>query len=331
MPAVSVQATFCANDPVNNVDPLGLEAYVVYRQFYDEDKREDFPDRGHFFLAFDEKGVTDLAQWRKMVERLGKDGPKGPQAVIEDDSFDPDAETFSFHPWEVYDSVFGKEYNLLSIAVTEASYIGYGDRVDRLAFRRARDNASDPEALNAMVFPLRLPQEQQFELYRNAIASRNINNLSPTSMDIGAYSVGMKNCGTWVHWMIEESGFKFPSKAQEYNRVPYLGGIPILGRLFAGAGIGGTADYLLVPQLGTLAAGTVGYGWRGTKAAGFGVAYGSAYIGTTVWQGAATIGQGVVGVVKRGEYSIGIPSDWDMGRHLQEGSAFPLLTGQWRF
>jgi hypothetical protein len=131
--------------------------------------------------------------------------------------------------------------------------------------------------------------------------------------------------------MIVESGFKFPKEARKYNRIPYLGGIPILGRAFAGVGVGGPADYLLIPQLGTLAIGTVGYGWQATKAVGSGVAYGSVYVGAKAWQGASTVGQGVRDIARQGEYSLGMPVDWEEATRPDDVAFVPLLNARWRF
>ncbi|MCP4203904.1 MAG: hypothetical protein GY769_18460 [bacterium] len=47
------------SDPFNNVDPMGKEVYLVYREFNKDWLRERYPKVGHVFLAFDGQGLED--------------------------------------------------------------------------------------------------------------------------------------------------------------------------------------------------------------------------------------------------------------------------------
>lgn len=268
---------FCNGDPVNNVDPDGLEAYVVYRQFDDPDLKKWYPDQGHFFLAFDEKELADIRKWRNLVKRIGPYTPENSISAFaigsgkEEEKPDPNLETFSFHPWEVYSESEGKAYNIAGTVLSLSSYIGYGDKTDREAFENARDNRKNPDPLKALLFPLHVTDQQQFDLYEKAIASRNINNKAPQSWDMGPYMLGMQNCGTWTHWITKQAHIEFPSEARRYNLMPLVSRVPVFGRMVGGVGIGGVADYTLVPQATTLVLGTGGAVLRGAGYAGYGI------------------------------------------------------------
>jgi len=293
------------NDPVNRYDPDGREAYIVYREFADAALKKKFPKQGHVFLAFDEKGISNVGKWRdKVYKKLGPYAPAGPQSAFPiwgtkiEDAPDANMETFSFHPWEVYDEGEGHAYNVAGILLSASSYIGYGDRIDRDAFRNARDNLNLPDAPKAMVFPLHVTEQQQFDLYQKAIASRNINNLSPQSGDIGWYMVGAQNCGSWTVWLTEQvKGVKYPSDMRKYNRLPLLPRVSIGGRIvFPGAsvggiGLGGVADYTLLPQTVTILAGTGGTVYEGARFIGYGLYRG----------GEAIVGAGRI-IVNRAEF-----------------------------
>jgi len=120
----------CHNNPVNCIDPIGLETYLIYREFNDPELALYYPYAGHFYLAFDNIGV-DQNQWRRLLARYGEQ--KSPQRY-------PDIhhETFSFHPWNARDSYMpggDDTYNRVGTLYTEASYIGYNDTFDQQAFR----------------------------------------------------------------------------------------------------------------------------------------------------------------------------------------------------
>jgi RHS repeat-associated protein len=268
---------YCDNDPVNKYDALGLEAYIVYRNFADSPPGGKLKSRGHFFLAFDDKNLEDVEAWQALVRGLGKYTPAGDRSAVynppgtpmnrikKEDLPDPQAETFSFHPWSVYDesegaaySLFGSTRTSLDVTLTCGSYIGYGDDVDRRAFRNARDGGGDTHARTAIVFPLKLTDQQQANLYRAAIQSRNINNRSPESRDTSAYILGVFNCGSWTYKMLAEKGIPYPAAAQRLNRIPGLEHIPVAGMLSGGVGVRGMADYTGIPQASTVLIGTVG-------------------------------------------------------------------------
>ena len=274
---------FCENDPVNKVDARGEEAYLVYRQFHDEGLKKEFPNKGHFYIAFDSRNISDLQKWRKMVEKYGRAIPSGSEALprdVAEDIPNPDAETFSFHPAREGLSIGKDDYTIAGTFVTEGSYIGYNDSWDQNAFKSARDNIkSNPDILKAIVFPLHMTEQEQFKLYEQVIKSRNINNTSPSSVDIGCYRLGDRNCGTWAKWIIGQSGFanRYPKEALKYNTLLGMGGVAL----------GGVADYSLLPKTGTVLAGVGGYTYQTGKGLAGMAVYGAerlSYIGEKVWE-----------------------------------------------
>jgi len=312
---------FCNNDPVNNVDPRGLEAYVVYRQFADEDPSSQLRSRGHFFLAFDEKNIKAVEAWNTLVNKVGGYTPATPESAfynpswvpinkqIKEDLPNPDLETFSFHPWSVYDQEVGGAYSLfgdtgtsLDVVMTSGSYIGYGDKVDRDAFQKARDKLSNARAHNAVIFPLNLTDKQQFDLYKATIASRNINNQSPLSRDTLSYILGVFNCGTWTYTMLKRQEIPYPQGAQQYNRIPVMERIPFLRKLSAGVGVRGKADYTGIPQVSSVVLGSVGAGYKTLGLAGGATVIGSQKIGGTIWS-----------AVENAEFIPGRDNDGDLG------------------
>ena len=79
--------------------------------------------------------------------------------------------------------------------------------------------------------------------------------------------LGVQNCGSWTVWITKQvKGIDYPSKAKEYNRLPLLPGVSV-----GGVGIGGVADYTLLPQAATLIAGAGGTIYQGAQIVGYGL------------------------------------------------------------
>ncbi len=229
---------FCRNDPANQADPFGAEAYLVYREFDKEGLRKLWPHMGHFFLAFDERGISNVSRWRTMVRMLYVSNP-----IVGAGEPDPDAETFSFHPWSVFRN--DKTYDKVSILHTDASYIGHNESMDRRAFRNVRDGGNDAGARKARIWRLHVSEDEQIRLYTRAVISRNTNNYGPLSTDIGPYMLGIRNCGTWTLRLVERAGIPYPKGAKQYNRLLPASWAP------GGVAIGGEADRTGIPQVGT--------------------------------------------------------------------------------
>ena len=206
-------------DSANLSDPLGREIYVVFRELNRPLLKITYPVSGHFYLVFDEGGLTNVMRWRRLVTRIG--GQRLPRR-----QGSPNSETFSFHPWAVRrvpdpntgNLVADKSHNVFGTQLTLGSYIGYNDPVDRESFLSWRDGRTGlSEARDARAWPVGLTQSQQEVLYQLAIQSRNINNDSPHANDMGWYRLNENNCGTWARFMIERVGLEFPEEAKKYN------------------------------------------------------------------------------------------------------------------
>lgn len=237
-------AVFCNNDSVNHVDPLGLDVYVVYRQFNDIDEGGELAAKfnggksggiGHVYLAFDEVGV-DRGKWNKLAGAYHRD----PSAIVPPRTGNPKAETFSFHPWSVrqmngksdLSSDIGKKAGLPAAVVTEGSYIGYNDRVDQNSFLDAKKlralqginylnfklDQKNRESLDAMVVKIQTTEAQQFELYEKVQKSRVENNKSAADGDIGSYSVAWRNCGYWAVTMLDKPKLNVPAVVRGFNK-----------------------------------------------------------------------------------------------------------------
>jgi len=232
---------FCGNDPVNGSDPLGLDVYVVYRQFNDIKEGGELAAQfnggkpgsiGHVYLAFDEVGV-DRDKWEDLVTEYHAD----PTSIVPSRNANRFAETFSFHPWGVREmngksdlsSDIGKKAGLPEAVVTEGSYIGYNDSVDQNAFLDAKklrtlngveylNFKSNKESLDAIVVKISTTEEEQFALYRQVQESRRINNISAESGDIGSYSVTWRNCGYWAVTMLGKPKLHIPSMVRGFNK-----------------------------------------------------------------------------------------------------------------
>jgi len=233
---------FCEGDPVNGVDPLGLDVYVVYRQFNDIADGGELAAQfnggnrggiGHVYLAFDEVGV-DPGKWSALVDKYHNDPDNPINPFRRPNTL---AETFSFHPWSVrklngksdLSSDIGAKAGLPRSWVTAGSYIGYNDDVDQKAFlatktRRKLDGIEDfnfmseqkdQTPLNAIIVKIPTTEEEQFSLYKKVQESRQINNINAESGDIGSYSVGWKNCGYWAVTMLEKQ--HIPSIVRGFN------------------------------------------------------------------------------------------------------------------
>jgi RHS repeat-associated protein len=237
---------FVGNDGVGSIDRLGLDVYIVYREFaisgldrlYFGASRAGI---GHFYLAFDAENV-DQKQWQELVNSLG-----GQENPVRSTFYD--SETFSFHPWGVRvgnDGIQDKRHNLAGTFYTQGSYIGYNDRGDRRPFTHARDGIIDPSVAPARLFRLETTQQQQFDLYRRVIASRNINNLSALSSDFGNYKVLTNNCGTWAVFQVSAEGIDMPRGVRSRNHF--------------GAGVGGVQDYLPITHGITFGAAAYAHG-----------------------------------------------------------------------
>ncbi|MCP4203903.1 MAG: hypothetical protein GY769_18455 [bacterium] len=99
------------------------------------------------------------------------------------------------------------------------SFIGYSDKFDQRTFQGLEGGA-----LQSQIVPLGVTQDVQERLYRVAIASRNINNKSPLSGDIGTYKLGTNNCGTWAKHILESNQIALPNEAKDWNEGIGLGG-----------------------------------------------------------------------------------------------------------
>jgi RHS repeat-associated protein len=220
---------FVENDSVNAFDPTGLAVYVVYREF-DIDSLGDALRRaystdslftvGHFYLAFDDEN-TDRKRWECLVKTLGPQTHPIPREA------DPTLETFSFHPWKVLLQQLKEEGSPPPTPTlqdrlnpeSEGSFVGYNDEIDKRWFWLSGRNK----------YRIHVSATQQEQLYRAVIASRNLNNLSAMSGDIGSYNLTRNNCGTWARVMLESQLLRFPRVGLRGN---------------AGVGIGGVGDHL---------------------------------------------------------------------------------------
>jgi hypothetical protein len=90
-----------------------------------------------------------------------------------------------------------------------------------------RDNYYTP--VDAKLWPLGATQDQQIELYGEAISHRNVANKDKLSSPYGDYRLLSNNCGSWARHMIESAGLTWPEEATRANW---------------GGGIGGTQDNL---------------------------------------------------------------------------------------
>jgi RHS repeat-associated protein len=234
---------FSNNNAVGEIDVLGLDVYVVYREFNDDILKLGYRNAsplgiGHFYLAFDNENV-DLNEWNRLVDSIG------PQENPFRNSSSK-SETFSFHPWSVRDGN-DTSSDIASTIYTLGSYIGYNDRVDRDAFINAKNSnlLESNDLLQAKLFRISTNQHQQFDLYRAAIASRSANNACTGCGDFGTYKLFLNNCGSWAVFMIESNGMKIPNGVRSRN--------------IGGGGIGGVQDYL--PLTYTITAGAMAYGY----------------------------------------------------------------------
>lgn len=252
--STQAMATFCQNDPVNAVDPYGLAAYLVYREFNDPTLSKLYADAGavgvgHFYLVFDDKDV-DKDAWGKLVKELGGQQRGKPIERLANPAY----ESFSFHPRQVLEEQLGITEHKDSIGgtfYTTSSFVGYNDfNADIRPFLKQRDKGTNKDAAEAKLFKLNITQEQQFALYRQVQDYRtriNVNNENA----FGTYKVLVNNCGTWAVSMIEKQGIKVPKGVRKLN--------------VFGAGVGGVQDYLPLTYTITGGAAVYGYGKIGVQ------------------------------------------------------------------
>ena len=195
---------YADNDPINRIDPIGEDVYVVTRPLNIGQLSKAAPAAVHVYLAFDNKGIGNQAIWAAEVQHLNQGSglvdPNGGKPYNADPSL---VQTFSFHP----DSVRTQEgsLNRFWTVSTESTYVAYNDGVDVDAFR---NNAPGPA-----VMAFRIPIsgiEDQLRLYRMAIASRNINNYHPEAFHPELYAFTRFNCSSWAKTIVETAGFNFP-------------------------------------------------------------------------------------------------------------------------
>jgi RHS repeat-associated protein len=195
---------YADNDPINRIDPIGEDVYVVTRPLNLGPLSKAAPAAVHVYLAFDNKGITDQAIWSAEVQHLNQgSGLIDPSRGVPYRADISDPQTFSFHP----DSVRSREgaLNRFWTVSTEGSYVAFNDDTDVRAFR---NNESGP---SVMAFKLPISGiEDQLRLYRMAIASRNINNYHPETFHPELYAFTRFNCGSWARHIVETGGYAYP-------------------------------------------------------------------------------------------------------------------------
>jgi hypothetical protein len=268
MSAVSVQATFCENDPVNQVDPLGLEAHAVYRQLGITGLGWTWYAgklTGHVYLAFDDKNMGTA--WQETLKRHGysKTDTPNPQNYKEYNNWI----TFSFHPWSV--KTADATGNRVSVVYTEGSWVDINNYVADIRPIVRKE---------AVVIPLTTDEAEQIKMFEAAQRSANINRASMTSTDQGEYSFAVNNCADWAQWITLQSGLSWPGWAYLWN---------------GGTAVGGPLDYTLLPQL-TYGASVVGYYTYQTVKAG------GQIVGNGIYAGAATVGRGAKTIAENAEW-----------------------------
>ena len=103
-----------------------------------------------------------------------------------------------------------------------------------------------------------------------------------------------------------QKGVKYPSEMRKYNRLPLLPCVSVGGKTIfpgvsaGGVGMGGVADYTLLPQTATVVLGTGGTIYQGAKLTGYGLYSGGKFmfdVGDTIINNAELMpeGGGLVG------------------------------------
>lgn len=214
------------------IDPLGLESYIVYREFNDPHLSKAYNDAGalgigHFYLVFDDKNI-DSNNWSQHVNKLGGQSKKN----LPYRQSNPSHETFSFHPKKVLDEELGitsKSGGDIGTFYTTSSYIGYNDTADIKPFLKHKYPGIHNDAAEAKVFPLKTTAKQQYELYEHAINMRK--SINEDDEDVfGKYKLTTNNCGTWAVTITDRLKIDIPNEIRLLNML--------------GTGVGGPQDYL---------------------------------------------------------------------------------------
>ena len=169
----------CLNDPVNHVDPLGLDAEIGYRRLGIVGLSLLYPVAGHSFLIFNNKNTGEA--WKSTLLRWG---------------MNPASEdvTMSFHP----DAVGSDDTSLNRVwtLVTDSSAVLLNRPEDLVV----------AEGRSGMQFRITSDEAEQIRLFELAMRSAQINNRSPVSHDqAGPYSFPYKNCSSWAKDLIDQA------------------------------------------------------------------------------------------------------------------------------
>jgi len=200
--------SYCTADPVTSVDPSGFDAYVVARPFDDWLLTWGAPLVVHVFLAFDESGLSaaEISQWRSLVSQLNNVNTANIMKGVPAYTNQPNGTTLSFHPYCVLNP--SSEYEELGTFSTRATYVAYNAQNDRDAFDQAGEGWwARHLGRHARWRIVRSDYQAQSDLYRRAIASRDINNKAPESVDPREYDLPVFNCGGWVEYIVGPDRF----------------------------------------------------------------------------------------------------------------------------
>jgi RHS repeat-associated protein len=188
---------FVGNQPVNQIDPLGTDAFVAYRRLGIKGLGWTHRVTGHVYLAFNNDNMDGNPGWQQVLQELGYSRQ--------------DWHTFSFHPDSVRTGTSAG--NKVLVLYTGTSWVD-PNNIDA-DIRPIRDGA-------AQLILLTKDPCEQVALFRAAhksyLANQGGNN------DRGYYSFMINNCASWAKGIVEGAGLEWPTSARFLNGGTAVGG-----------------------------------------------------------------------------------------------------------
>jgi RHS repeat-associated protein len=227
--------SFVENDGVDQLDSLGMKAYLVYRKLNIPVVSHLFPLAGHVFLAFTEEGATShqKSEWRRGLKDLGFAAST--------------VHTFSFHPTSVFvdrakeDKAISSDVNngnQLGVFITGASFVDVDEEDnDKKSFNNG--TAKKHEVGNNWCDQIKLFNQVAVSLQRNngGFGFYTRDDGGQVSIDYGGtsdpgpYSFLQNNCAHWAWTMTQRAGLSAPNLGDSVRNSAWNGGIGMGGVL----------------------------------------------------------------------------------------------------
>jgi hypothetical protein len=266
--------SYAGQNPVNQTDPSGENAYVMTRKLNIWDGLVPRPLGEHVYLAFSDLNMGD--SWKSTLSASGFK-----KTQILDDLKDTLNNrnyntwiTFSYHPTSVrYEKVKNQQINDMSGSPTTQGNIFYTCYTDGwdiifndynadIAPIGSYNNPADP-SIQSDFYTLTKDESEQVRLFKTCVYYYNHRNTNAYS----DYSVWFSNCGTWAQDAVTSSDLKWP------------------GGVNNGLGTGGMVDYTLFPQTMYAGSATIGETGRCLGATGHLLSQVGLYLGDSVQTG----------------------------------------------